>query len=130
MTDKVIIVTPPDDVLYDGLRILLVDLDQEQTQIISDGLTLSTTIPTTVTYVWKTGNSIDWLIDKKHKSDIIIFNASSENDIVIGYMAAQLNSYYFGILKSLGDVNNSAIYNVDQFSIILNNKIKQYQDSK
>lgn len=127
MTDKVIVVTQPDDILIDGLRLLLVDLRPDQTQIISDSLTISTTIPTTITYIWNQGDSIDWLMDKKHKSDIIVFNASSENDIIIGYMAAQLNSYYFDTLRSLGNVNNSNILNVDQFSSILESTIKKIQ---
>jgi len=29
MTDKVLVVTPPDDVLIDGFRLLLVDLDAD-----------------------------------------------------------------------------------------------------
>ena len=38
MTDKVLVVTPPDDVLIDGFRLLLVDLDADQTKIISNNL--------------------------------------------------------------------------------------------
>jgi hypothetical protein len=125
MTDKVILVTAPDDILIDGLRILLVDLDPEQTQLVSTALTQLETIPTIITYLWKTGDTVDWLLDKKHKSKLIIFNANSENDVIIGYMTAQPNSHYFGILKSLSIVNNSAIYNVDQISNILEKTIEQ-----
>ena len=39
MSDKVILVTPPDDILVDAVRFLLVDLNQEQTQLISDTIT-------------------------------------------------------------------------------------------
>ena len=38
MTNSVIVVTPPDDTLLDGVRIALVDLSPNQTQIISDSL--------------------------------------------------------------------------------------------
>lgn len=126
MSDKVLIVTDPDDVLVDGLRILLVDLNLTQTQYISDVLTKLDSIPTTVLYMWNSNNNTEWLLDKKHKSDLIIFNADSENDVIIGYMAAQTNSYYFGTLKSLSAVNKSAIYSTDQISEILENEIKQY----
>ena len=126
MSNKVLLVTPPDDVLLDGIRIILVDLVPEQQQIISDALTQLVTIPNVILYVWNGTNDINWLLDKKSKSDAIIFNADSENDVIIGYMAAQSNSHYFGTLKILSMVNNSTIYNIDQVSTILENIIKQH----
>lgn len=126
MSDKVIIVTPPDDIQVDGLRILLVDLTPEQTNLISQSLTRLETIPTTITYVWNTSNDISWLLDKKHKSFLIFFNADSENDAIIGYMAAQANSYYFGNLKSLSQVNQNAIYDTEQIFNLMENVIQQY----
>lgn len=124
MTDKVIIVTPPDDILIDGVRILLVDLDNSQTQLISDALNQLTDDVTIITYLWNSTNSVDWLLDKKHKSQLIIFNADSDNDIIVGYMAAQKNSHYFGILRSLTAVNNCVIYNTDQIHNLLEKVIK------
>lgn len=124
MSNQVIVVTSPDDVQNDGLRLLLVDLTPDQTQIISDALTQMIELPTVITYVWNSSENFDWMVGKKHKSDIIIFNADSDNDILVGYMAAQLNSYYFGILKLLGKVNNSAIYTTEQLINILE-KVKE-----
>jgi hypothetical protein len=126
MSDKVIIVTPPDDVQIDGLRILLIDLTHEQTNLISQSLTRLETIPTTITYVWNTSNDIQWLLDKKHKSFLTFFNADSENDAIIGYMAAQANSYYFGNLKSLSLANQNAIYDTEQIFNLMENVIQQY----
>jgi hypothetical protein len=126
MADKVIIVTPPDDVQIDGLRILLVDLTHEQTNLISQSLTRLETIPTTITYVWNTSNDVQWLLDKKHKSFLTFFNADSENDAIIGYMAAQANSYYFGNLKSLSPANQNAIYDTEQIFNLMENVIQQY----
>lgn len=126
MTNKVLLVTAPDDVLVDGIRILLVDIVPEQQQIISDALTKLDNSPDIVLYVWNSVNDTAWLLDKKLKSDAIIFNANSENDVIIGYMAAQSNSHYFGTLKILSMVNKSTIYDTDQVLIILENKIKQY----
>jgi len=128
MTDRVIIVTPPDDVpLKDGIRILCVDLTTPQTQIISDSFNLLEHGATIITYVWATGNSIDWLLDKKQKSQIILFNAESQHDLIVGYLTAQSNSYYFGTLKSLHDANDCAIYDKDQLFNILERTIKNYE---
>lgn len=126
MSDKIIVVTPPDDVAIDGLRILLVDLDPSQTQFMSDALKQLTTMPNIINYIWNNGQDIDWLLDKKIKSWLIFFNANSENDVIIGYMAAQANSYYFGTLKTLGTVNDSAIYNIDQIINILEKYIENH----
>jgi hypothetical protein len=126
MTDKVLLVTAPDDVLDEGLRILLVDLDPNQQQLVSDALTRLETIPTIVMYVWNSSYDSDWLLDKKYKSNLIFFNANSENDVIIGYMAAQLHSFYFGNLKILSNVNKNAIYDTEQIFNLMENVIEQY----
>lgn len=126
MSNKVILVTAPDDILVDGLRILLVNLTNEQTQIISDALTGIPSLPTIVLYVWNT-NENDWLFDKKQKSNLIIFNAESENEIIIGYMAAQRNSAYFGNLKNLSNINPQGIYNIDDCKNLLLSAIEKYE---
>ncbi len=123
MTDSVILVTDPDDIQVDGLRLLLVDLNTDQNQIVSDSLAQSDGFSSIVSYIWRSGDSVDWLLDKKHKSDIIIFNADSENDIIIGYMSAQKYSYYFGTLKNLSPINNRNIYNADDVTKILNSTL-------
>lgn len=126
MSDKVIIVTSPDDILIDGLRILLVDLTPDQTQVISTALSQFETIPTIVTYV-SSSDDISWCIDKKQKSSLIIFNADSENQTLTGYMAAQRNSHYFGNLKSLSIINNSALYSTEQIYNLLGNAVADYE---
>jgi hypothetical protein len=128
MSDKVIIVTPPDDIHVDGLRILLVDLTLDQTQLISEALAQIQEMPTIVTYVWQTGNDIEWLLDKKHKSYYLtIFNADSQNDIVVGYLAAQNNSYYFGTLKNLSKANTRVINNSHELLDVLLLTIAKYE---
>ncbi len=126
MTNKVILVTEPDDILQDGLRILLVNLTNEQTQIISDALTSFPSLPTIILYVWNTSET-SWLFDKKPKSNLIIFNAESANEIIIGYMAAQKNSAYFGNLKDLSNINPQGIYNIDDCKNLLLNAIEKYE---
>jgi hypothetical protein len=122
MSDKILVVTPPDDTLLNGIRILHVELNEEQSQIASSALINSNTQHTIINYVWKMSDSVEWLLDKITKSNFILFNADSgANDLIIGYIAAQPNSYYFGTLRDLNLVNNSVIYNADQIINILEN---------
>ena len=127
MSDKVLLVTAPDDVSVDAIRILLVDLEPDQSQLISDAVNKFSSIPNIVFYVWKAGDSVDWLIDKKHKSHSIVFNAGCNDHLILGYITAQLNSHYFGILKTLHQVNNNAIYSVDDVVNIIDNLIIRYE---
>lgn len=126
MSDKVILVTPPDDILVDGLRILLVDLDKNQTQLVSNALTSMSKLPTIIGYVWNENYDVEWLLDKKLKSNLIIFNANSKKDAIIGYIAAQSNSYYFGELKDLSEVNKSIIADVHELKQLLEKNIEKY----
>jgi hypothetical protein len=126
MSDRVIIVTPPDDTLLDGIRFLAVDLDQSQTQVLSSSLSKLVSMPNIIVYIWNTGDSVDWLFDKKQKSEVIVFNANSQNELIVGYLAAQKESFYFGNLKSLNAVNNSAIYSVEDCFVFLERMIDKY----
>lgn len=120
MIDKILIVTAPDDSLLDGKRILAVNLSIDQKQFISDALNQAENSKNIIVYIWNDLENLEWMLDKKQKSDLIIFNADSPNDLITGYMAAQPNSYYFGSLKSLQAVNNSAINNIDQCVDLIN----------
>jgi hypothetical protein len=125
MSDKILVVTQPDDTLINGIRILHVELNEEQSMIVSSALMNSNTQHTVVNYVWKMGDSVEWLMDKVIKSNFILFNPDNPNngatDLIIGYIAAQPNSYYFGNLRDLNLVNTSVIYNSDQIINILEN---------
>jgi hypothetical protein len=124
MSDKILVVTPPDDTLLNGIRILHVELTEEHSQIVSTALLNSNIQHTVINYVWKMGDSVAWLMDKIVKSDFILFNADTPNsatELIIGYAAAQPNSYYFGTLRDLNLVNNSVIYNSDQIINLLEN---------
>lgn len=128
MTDRILLVTPPDDINLDGLRILLVDLDHTQSNIVSEALKNISFNQSIIGYVWKNNDDIDWLLDKKHKSRFIIFNADSQNEIITGYMAAQKNSYYFGKLRCLSEANDKTLYEANTIldileKVIINDKI-------
>ena len=119
MFDNVLAVTPPDDVLQDGNRVLLFDLTDAQMAIVSEALNQVEEFSSLIFYIWKPENDYNWLLDKKLKSDIIIFNADSESHLLVGYLAAQPNSCYFGTLKDIGESNKNAIYDVAQVVNIL-----------
>lgn len=128
MSDKILVVTAPDDSPIDGIRVLLVELNGEQSQIVSNALLTSDTKYSIITYAWKMGDSVEWLLDKKNKSDIIIFNADVQNngatELIIGYIAAQPQSYYFGTLRDLHLANDRAIYNTDDILSLLEKTVK------
>lgn len=127
MNNQVLIATAPDDTLVDGFRLLTVDLDIEQSKIISDCLLETNFSETVILYNWKNLDDIDWLLDKKTKSNLIIFNADSENQTLVGYLSAQKNAYYMGTLKSLSSVNKKAIYSRGDLTLLLNQNLNQYE---
>lgn len=125
MSDKILIVTSPDDILLQGIRILNVELNNEQSSMVSQALLKSQQQQNLINYVWKMGDPVTWLLDKIPKSDIIIFNAAvSANgaiELILGYIAAQPQSYYFGPLRDLHHVNDHAIYTSDDLLLLLEN---------
>ena len=127
MTDKVLIATSPDDVLVDGFRLLLVDLDSNQTKVLSDTL-LSLKLETTViVYLWAGTDPISWLLDKRAKANLIIFNADSANELIVGYMSAQKKSHYFGNLKLLAGANSSVLYALEDCTTLIKFSIENYE---
>lgn len=127
MTSSVVLVTPPDDTTADGFRLLLVDLDVVQTKIISDCLLQLNSRAMVITYLWDhNSHDASWLLDKKLKSDLIIFNAASANQLIVGYMSAQRNSHYFGPLKTLATVNARTIYASEDCGFLLKFNLDNY----
>jgi hypothetical protein len=123
MTDKILVITSPDDTLLDGIRVLHVQLTEEQRQIASSAM-LNTKIPhNIINYVWNMGDPISWLLDKQPKCDVILFNADVQSngaiELIIGYIAAQPQSYYFGTLRDLHLANDRAIYNTNDIMSLL-----------
>ncbi len=131
MSDRILVVTAPDDTLLQGIRIMHVGLNEEQSSIVSNALMQSTLPHTIINYVWGMGNPVDWLLDKITKSDIIIFNANGPvdpgRDVIIGWTAAQPQSYYFGNLKDLHMANDRAIYSVDDILNLLEKVSKNHE---
>lgn len=127
MSEKIIIVSPPDDILEHGIRFLFVDLQNDQSQLLSNILLGIESRYTIINYVWQCHNPKDWLFDKILKSDYIFFNADSQNQLLVGYLSSKKNSSYFGNLRDLNVVNNSVIISADQCKTIFNNIIQKYE---
>lgn len=127
MTDRILVVTPPDDTLLQGIRITHVALTEEQTSMVSASLMKSETPYSIINYVWNVGNSVEWLFDKLLKSDLVIFDAENESiEMLIGWIASKPNSYYFGTLRDLHLVNDRVIYSIDDILILLEKLSKKH----
>ena len=131
MSDRILVVTEPDDTLLQGIRIVHVNLTEMQSATVSSALLQSTLPHTIINYVWKMGDSTAWLMDKVSKGDLIIFNAdtpsNSSIELVTGWIAAQPRSCYFGNLKDLHIVNDRAIYSIEDISILLEKIAGHYE---
>lgn len=126
MQDNIILVSEPDDVLLQGFRILLFDLDPTQGDIFTKSITTIDTLPQTIVYSFTYGQPVAWLIDKLLKCQLIIFNAESHHSHLVGYISANRNSYYFGELRDLSLVNKSVIYGIDDCREILTKHLRTY----
>ena len=124
MTNRIVLVTQPDDVFDLGKRILVADLSIEQSNELSEALKNLDTEDDIIVYKWLFGDDIKWCIDKIYKANLIFFNAESQNQTLIGFLAAQKNSAYFGNLMSLNGVNKSVVYDRDNCLNFLNQKLK------
>lgn len=128
MTDKVLVVTAPDDVVLDGIRILAVNLTQEHGQIVSNALLqFENSSVTVINYVWNNGDNTTWLLDKKFKSNLILFNADDTNSAIVGFMAAQPKSHYFGTLRDLNLANDRVLFSSAEIVLLLQKILKSYQ---
>jgi len=127
MENKIILVTPPDDIIHDGIRILAFDLRPEQSQMVSDCLSQLQEIPQIIVYVANGQDDPKWIIDKKQKCSIIVLNAESQDQTMVGYLAAQHNSYYFGNLRSVSEANRSVIQETKQLTMIMEDQIIKHE---
>ena len=114
MSNRLILITDPDDSYQTGKRLLLVNLDQSQTQLVSDCLTEADIDSSLIVYIWQSSHNVDWMLDKLHKSSLVIFNADIADDMINGFLAAQTNSYYFGTLRALTSANPDSILSKEQ----------------
>jgi hypothetical protein len=69
--------------------------------------------------LWNAGNGIEWLLDKKNKCNLIIFNAETTSQTIAGYFAAQPAAFYFGQLRELNIANPREILSSEQLNQLL-----------
>lgn len=125
--NKVFLVTAPDDVTYDSVKIICVGLSDPQREIVSQTLQRFQTVPTTVVYVWNNGDSHTWLFDKKQKCDLILFNAENEDKALVGYFAAHNKAYYFGEIGVYSQITNRIIHDTDQCHELIKEIVKIHE---
>jgi hypothetical protein len=114
------IVTAPDDVEFDAVRIICVDLTTDQSGMLSSVITSLDLESRLVLYVWNSlSDSTAWFIDKKPKCDFIFYNAESDNQLLVGYLSAQKNSAYFGNLRQIDTLSKNGIISQDLLNNIL-----------
>ena len=123
MNNKITIVTAPDDVLFDGVRILIYGLEKEQELLVSSIIYNLNDYKPTIIYVSNGQNDTEWVLDKKQKCSIIVFNAEAVDQTMIGYLAAQSNSYYFGELRALKIANGNRIKSKEELTKIMEDQI-------
>ena len=123
MSDQVIVVTPPDDILIEANRILLFDPTVEQTQLISQSLASLEFDVTVIFYIWRSGDDLDWLLDKALKYDLLILNAETIEQTMLGYLFSKPNSYYIGNIRSLSSLKNNQINDQDHLNTILKERL-------
>ena len=121
--NRITIITPPDDIAQDGVRILVYGCTKEQTLLISSVIYQLEECKPTIIYVSNGQNDSEWALDKKLKCSIIVFNAEADDQTMIGYLTAQSNSYYFGQLRTLKGVNNNRIDTEEQLTTIIGDHI-------
>lgn len=126
MSDKILLVTDPDDSFEQGLRILVAYLEPDQSSLISDCLLGFQSMPNIIMYSANELSDNRWMIDKIQKSDLIIFNADSSNQTMVGYLAGKMNSCYFGNLKDLFVVNTAVILDPHQLKENLERRFEIY----
>jgi len=130
MKSNIVLVSNPDDYLEDGFRLLIVDLTKDQSSIVSQALMNLDLDEKIIVYTWSQADNINWILDKQLKSQVIIFNAESQFQDLVGYLCSKKNSYYFGYLRSLKQINNSAIYDIEQVKEILTESVNNYGKTK
>jgi len=119
--NSICLVTAPDDVLYKAKRLLLVDLTIDQQNFVSD--VLRETASNFVVYVWNVGDDIEWLLDKQLKSDVVLVNLQSTEQLVVGYFLGYKKTFYFGDSKKVQKFSANAIYSTEQLLNIIEDQL-------
>ena len=123
MSNKIFIITAPDDVEYDALRILVVDLAPEQSHLLSEVLKTIKVDRDINLYVYSNLDDVTWLIDKSNKADYIFANPLSDDQQIVGYIASKRQSHFFGETKITKSLNKTPILCQEQIAETLRKEL-------
>lgn len=118
MNERILIVTPPSDVVEDHTAVLTVGLNNEQTVFISDCLKSVENDDLTV-YLWQENDPRDWLFDKIKKSHLIVLNAEMNDQTLVGYIVANKKTVYLGNLLSIDFLQQKTLNSKQAFLQVL-----------
>lgn len=119
MSDKILVITEPDDYFDDAIRLLFVDLDSNQTKMFTKPLLDIPTEKSIVCYYWALDTSMTWLLDKLAKSHLIFFNNDSSHRELVGFLTANSKAYGLGNNRFLGKFINRNIVDSDEIKSLI-----------
>ena len=123
MTSKIFVITAPDDVDYDALRIVSADLTPEQSQMLSNVLKNISLDRDINLYVHSNSDDYQWVIDKSGKADLIFGNTVSDDQQIVGFLASKRQSHFFGDSKLTKSLNKKSIFSEEQIAQIIRNEL-------
>jgi hypothetical protein len=123
VSSKIFVITDPDDVEYDALRIVAVDLAPEQSYSLSEVLKTIQTNRDINLYVYSNLDDVAWLIDKSNKADYIFANPQSDDQQIVGYIASKRQSYFFGDTKITKALNKRSVLSHEHITEILRKEL-------
>ena len=123
MSSKIFVITSPDDVEYDALRIVAVDLAPEQSHLLSEVLKTIKVDRDINLYVYSNLDDASWLIDKSNKADYIFANPLSDDQQIVGYIASKRQSHFFGETKITKALNKRSVLSQEHIIEILRKEL-------
>ena len=123
MSSKIFVITDPDDVEYDALRIVAVDLAPKQSYSLSEVLKTIQIDKDINLYVYSNSDDVAWLIDKSNKADYIFANPQSDDQQIVGYIASKRQSHFFGETKITKALNKRSVLSQEHIVEILRKEL-------
>jgi len=120
---KISLITAPDDVEFDAVRILAVSLTPEQSNALSDVLKFLEVDKDINLYVYNEKDDVYWLVDKAHKADVIFINGLMENQKIAGYLASKRQSCFFQDSHLNTALNNTIVHAKEQIEQAIRNAL-------
>lgn len=123
MNSKIVLITAPDDVEYDALKIAAVDLAPEQSEALSQVVKLIDIDRDINLYVYNLWDDLKWIIDKASKADIVFANAGSDNQQLIGFLASKRHTHLFGESTLSKALNKEPVFSQEQIEHIIGKEL-------